>query len=513
MPLELVEKIVYFSIRVRTFKRALRLRLVNRQFRNLVEDDMFRTRLLDEYVGIMRAEIRLAPASGSYRPPGRDSAWLAFLKRYLAYRVFSQPNLDPQCPESLIHRAAACLSQMLDDNSEEVMLGYIATLCQVGFWEHCCCFNRYSYHDRGSDFIDDSNNYIDSTPNTAACYDGDGPLKRILLDAAIYLGHVELAKKVYTMEPIDGYYFDPDDAGLTDAVIISEDRVRLAVAHGGLDMFRLVNQIELGIETTNQYREICEQHTLMEYILGASENSGSATLIHFLLDIGMPWDAFKVSSWSNSLFPPAMMYAPLPEIFKRLAAMEGPETNALNARSVRLCCRSEGMIVRLNHSAAANNLVMVRYLLDQGGARYLNNTHTCSTRNESEPLKKSTGFWEQWLLNPLVRAVEVGNAEMVALMLAHGADPNHHTVGTPLMAAGENSDMFELLMVNGAVITTPDTGGRAMALVKAEGLETMRDLLMSQGVEPGTVWHYVPLEEEFVLGSQYSEIAAGYGAP
>jgi hypothetical protein len=29
MPLELVEKIVYFSIRVRTFKRALRLRLIN----------------------------------------------------------------------------------------------------------------------------------------------------------------------------------------------------------------------------------------------------------------------------------------------------------------------------------------------------------------------------------------------------------------------------------------------------------------------------------------------------
>jgi hypothetical protein len=29
MPLELVEKIVCFSIRVRTFKRALRLRLIN----------------------------------------------------------------------------------------------------------------------------------------------------------------------------------------------------------------------------------------------------------------------------------------------------------------------------------------------------------------------------------------------------------------------------------------------------------------------------------------------------
>jgi hypothetical protein len=117
----------------------------------------------------------------------------------------------------------------------------------------------------------------------------------------------------------------------------------------------------------------------MEQILEASENGCGATLIHFVLDVGIPWDASAVSSWSNSIFPRAMMHAPLPEIFKRLAAMEGPETNALNARSVRLCCRSDGIIVRLNHSAAANNLVMVRYLLEQGGGLYLNNTHTHTT--------------------------------------------------------------------------------------------------------------------------------------
>lgn len=51
-----------------------------------------------------------------------------------------------------------------------------------------------------------------------------------------------------------------------------------------------------------------------------------------------------------------------------------------------------------------------------------------------------------------------------------------------------------------------------MALVKAEGLETMQDLLASQGVEPGTIWHHVQSQEEFVLGLQYFEIAAVYGA-
>lgn len=456
---------------------------------------MFLTRLLDEHVRSMRVKISLAPDSAPPRPGSRDSAWLSFLKRYLAYRVYSQPNLDSDCPECLVHRAAACLGQMLDDSSEGAMLGYVNTLCQVGFWEHCCCLDRCSYRGPGLECVEDSCNYIDSTPSTYASYDGDGPLKRILLDAAIYLGNIELAKKVYTMEPMDGYYFDPKDAATwTYAGIISEDRVKLAVAHGGLDMFRLVNQMELGIETISQYRDTYHEETLMEYIFKASQNRSDAALINFLLDLGTSWDALKVSSWSNCIFPRAMMYAPFPEIFKRLAVMAGPDTNALNARSIRLCCRSDGMTVRLNHSAAANNLIMVRYLLDQGGAPYLNNTHTHNTdaplSHESEPLKRPTGFWQQWLLNPLVRAVEVGNAEMVALMLAHGADPNHNTVGTPLMAAvrrnnlgiarllidrgadvnlgspppvvlainGENSDMFELLRVNGAIITARHWG-------------------------------------------------------
>lgn len=49
-------------------------------------------------------------------------------------------------------------------------------------------------------------------------------------------------------------------------------------------------------------------------------------------------------------------------------------------------------------------------------------------------------------------------------------------------------------------------------MAKAEGLETMRDLLVSQGIEPDTVWHHVKSEEEFVLESKSFEIAAAYGA-
>lgn len=508
---------------------------------------MFRTRLLDKYLRIVQAEISFAPASGPYRPGGRDSAWLAFLKRYLAYRVFSQPNLDPQCPESLVHRAAACLGNMLDDYSNDAILRHITTLCQVGFWEHYCCFKRY--HDEDLNFVDDSCNYIDSTSNSSACYDGDGPLKQILLDTAIYVGNVELAKKVYTMEPKNGYYFDPkDNHTWTNAELINEDRLRLAVAHGGQDIFQLINLIELGIETVDQYRQIYHDENLMQHILEASGNSCDTNLIHFLLELGIPWDISKVCYWSRYPFPKAIMCAPLPDIFGRLAALLGPETNALNVPSLRLCCRRDGMIARLNHHAAANNLVMVQYLLDQGAAPYLNNTHTHNTQtlslHESEPSKKRMGFWQQRLLNPLARAVEVGNTEIVMLMLAEGADPNYNTVATPLMAAvrrnnlgiaclliehganvnlgspppvvlaikGESLDMFQLLIVNGAVITTADTGGRAMAVAKTEGLKTMQDLLMNQGIQLDAVWHHVQSEEEFVLGLQSFEIDAIYGA-
>jgi len=513
---------------------------------------MFRTRFLDQSVRSIRAEGPfLTRQTDQHRAGGQDSAWLAFLKTYFAHRIYTQPNLHPRCPEYLIHRAADWLGEILNDNSEKARLHYVKTLCQVGFWENCCCFERL-LEQPCCQFIDDCANYIDSTLNASAKYDEEAPLKQILLDAAIYLGDVNLAKKVYTLKPVEDYQYNVEASHAyayahNDAAECSGDRSWLSVVHGGLEMFKLVNRIELGIETDDQYPDFFDRGILMEYIVATSRSNSSSSRINFLIDVGAPWDAKPNSAWMMFDFAYALVHAPSPNIFERLAAILGPETNALTAKSVKLCCRKDSMIFHLDRSAAANNLVMVKYLLDHGGAPYLNNAHTeCELRyQQSAPARsdRPTGYWRQWLLNPLIRAVEVGNAEMVKLMLANGADPNYNQFNTPLIAAvrlhnigiarllidhgadvnlgpippvvlavqGENLHMFKFLWGNGAIINTPETGGKAMGIINNEGLDSMRGLLIDKGVEIDAMWNHVQSEEEFVLELRYSEISAVYG--
>ncbi|EPE28645.1 Ankyrin repeat-containing protein [Glarea lozoyensis ATCC 20868] len=544
LPLELLEEIIHFSIRVRSLKGALRLRLVNRHFRTLIEENMFRTRFLDESVHAMREKGNPFRYSNPQRPVGRDSAWLTFLKRYLSHRIYTQPNLHPLCPEHLIHRAADWLGKTLNDKSDTARRYYIDTLCQVGFWEYCCCYERLLPQYPPCLSVDDSSNYIDSTPNYSALSDGDAALKRLLLEAAIYLGDIDLARKFYQLKPWEGYHsgLETSHAHIDTAAAQSGmDRNRLALVHGGVEMFKLVNKVEFGIETKDQYVGIYDPAVFMEYVVRASRDHASTDRINFLLDLGAPWDDDPTSYWMKFEYPHALIQAPTPEIYERLIAILSPEKKALSFYRVKLCCRKDSMILQLDRSAGVNNLVMVKYHIDHGGAPYLNNIHTdCQERSARSNTPR--GYWQQWRLHPLVRAVEVGNLDMVRLMLDHGADPNHNPFNTPLMAAvrhrhlgiarlliehgadvnlgstppvvlavqREDVEMLQLLWGNGAVIDRPEIGGRAMAVVVEEGLDSMRDLLVDRGVERDGIWNHVQSEEEFVLELRYREVYDAY---
>jgi hypothetical protein len=63
----------------------------------------------------------------------------------------------------------------------------------------------------------------------------------------------------------------------------------------------------------------------------------------------------------------------------------------------------------------------------------------------------------------------------------------------------------------GAVIDTPETGGKAMGIVEKEGLDSMRDLLIDKGVKTDFIWNHVQTEEEFVLTLRYMKIHSVYG--
>jgi hypothetical protein len=182
-------------------------------------------------------------------------------------------------------------------------------------------------------YVDDFFNSINLTPDTSANYDGDGPLKQILLEAATYLGDVDLAKKVYALEQKEGYQHDLETshpnarAHNGPSVLLEKDRTRLSLIHGGLEMFKLVNQIELGIETDEQYRDFFGPDMFMEYIVVASSRKRSNTsLINFLIDLGTPWDANPISFWMQFYYLPfTLLHAPSPEVFQRLNAILGPE--------------------------------------------------------------------------------------------------------------------------------------------------------------------------------------------
>jgi hypothetical protein len=509
---------------------------------------MFRTRFLDESVRSIRAEGALFGEANPQRPDSRDSAWLPFLKRYLSHRIYTQPNLHPLCPEHLIHRAADWLGRTLNDASDTARQYYIDTLCQVGFWEDCCCYESLLQQHPPCLSVDDSSNYIDSTPNYSAVSDRDAALKHILIGTAIFFGDMDLTRKVYQLPPRDGYHdgletshADADNAAAQSA----EDRLRLALVHGGIEMFKLVNEVELGIETNNQYADIYDPGVFMGYVIRASRNRPSTDGIKFLLDLGAPWDDDPNSYWMKYEYPYALIQAPTPEIYERLIAILSPEKKALTYYHVKLCCRKDNMILQLDRSAGLNNLVMVKYHLDHGGALYLNNIHTeCQERYGGKAARSNRprGYWQQWRLHPLVRAVEVGNVDMVRLMLEHGADPNYNPFNTPLMAAvrrrhlhiarlliehgadvnlgstppvvlavqREDLRMLQLLLGIGAAINTPENGGRAKAVVVQEGLDSMRDLLIDKGVERDEIWNHVQSEEEFVLGLRYEEISEVY---
>ncbi|KAJ8126244.1 hypothetical protein O1611_g7394 [Lasiodiplodia mahajangana] len=84
LPLELLDQIFSDAVDGRTFKRVMRLRLVNRQFRCLADEAIFSSRMLDD--------IAFDPEMNWNNPEHHDSPWTLYLRTYLGRRIYQERN-------------------------------------------------------------------------------------------------------------------------------------------------------------------------------------------------------------------------------------------------------------------------------------------------------------------------------------------------------------------------------------------------------------------------------------
>ncbi|KAH8886797.1 ankyrin [Thozetella sp. PMI_491] len=84
---------------------------------------------------------------------------------------------------------------------------------------------------------------------------------------------------------------------------------------------------------------------------------------------------------------------------------------------------------------------------------------------------------------PLMAAVSRCNVPIAKMLLDHGADVNEGFPAPIVIAVTrEHVDMFRFLRDRGATLDTPETGTWAMALAQEWQLDSMREILLREGV-------------------------------
>ncbi|KAI1363174.1 ankyrin [Xylaria arbuscula] len=142
-------------------------------------------------------------------------------------------------------------------------------------------------------------------------------------------------------------------------------------------------------------------------------------------------------------------------------------------------------------SAEDGNIEMVSFLLKKGISRApIRVTPRDRAVSNVAILRMLLGcdsdpiFQQSFMRSALTTAVSRGRISMVKVLLDHGANLNH-SFPSPIALAifKENLDMFQLLRYNGARLDTSETGGVAMKLAEIDGLSSMQDVLVREGVK------------------------------
>ncbi|TGJ86330.1 hypothetical protein E0Z10_g2413 [Xylaria hypoxylon] len=491
LPLELLDQIFSDAVEDRTFKRVMRLRLVNSQFRCLTDEAIFSSRMLDD--------VAFDPEKSLNCAEQHDSPWILYLRTYMGRRIYQERN------EKTMRGQYRQVAEYLWVAGSKVFPGLT--------------FDDCIYDLSGVTFFINSSLETSALLKSTSCKDSfsQPQLATLFLNAVVYMGLEPFAKALISEDPND-YWQCPTVAASTKPSF--RRLIEMASFRGHLGLVEHLVQVEKKMtHKTWSYMSASTASSILRY----ASVGGHVAVMEYALDNSNLFNEHLTSTTRRNLGT-ALSYTNSPDVYRRLAAIleQGIDPFETTTR--------DDVYSRLDLAARQGNTEMVRYLLRQDLCLNQPGAHT-----NSEPLPHKQGcdsLKTRSHFRPLISAIESGNVETVEQLLWHGADPNWFpSTRTALMAAvhkgdlaivrtlveygaridvgtpapivvavqQENEDIFTYLESNGA-LREPEVGPWAMAYAKVFGLDTMVELLKKRGFNTDDVLHHTPSYEEEEYG-------------
>ncbi|KAI0185851.1 ankyrin repeat-containing domain protein [Xylaria flabelliformis] len=434
LPTELAQLAFDHIVMSRWCKRAMRIRIVNRQFKAYVDDSIFRLGLLRN---LSISTIQTIDRNLYDRFVHQAS--LSYICSYISYRVLRDHSTTSLLGR--VRQAAKTLCENDGNTETEAIMACANFLIPLALENEV--FDRL-LEERETDGSDNSDD----------------------LKADIYVAAIYLSKKSYVERLIaDGIKFCELPGRLGVCSTIFGDDLSAAAMRGNLDM------IELLLSYTSEYHQtgVLSFSEQWGIIWGASRYGHEAAFDFALDKRTIIYSDISIEA-DIRMLKEIIRVIPIPKNFERAARIIGPFDGSWSTSW-------------LQRSARRGHVQMVRYFLDKGvKPNHITLVLAIGAGNETIVRMLLDAGADPNLPGPMYtalgNAVWKGSESIVKLLLSHSVDINE---GSPppiaIAVLKENMEMFRLLRDNGARLDTPETGRNLLKSVKEKGLSSMVDVL------------------------------------
>ncbi|KAH8649229.1 ankyrin repeat-containing domain protein [Xylariales sp. PMI_506] len=459
LPAELQHLIFDEIVLSREIPRVMRIRLVNREFKNHIDAAFFRMRLFERLVD----DALLAQKLGRHQAKLQQRQ-LTYLHTYLTYEVMRATSASSTLGR--VRRAAQALCGHDGDAGSEAIMSHVIALVRLlmGVLDLRAILAESTVQPQEID------------------------LQADITVAAVYLGYKSYVKGLIA----EGAQFccSTESRGVKSSIF--GNAFEAAAMQGNLDIIKLL------LSTVTEFRDTGILPSSYQHdILRAVSVYGYRDMFEFAMEarekqIDPPTSEAEPLGYTDDLVLESVLKGRvLPDHYEKVAQLLGPSHHRFNHRL------HGAPSSWLNISVYHGNEGMVRYFLEQGASP--NNADAPLRHQRYKPLLRAVrqsndrilkilldaGADPNWGTSALMEAAWKRNVTVARLLINHGGDVN---LGSPppivVAIYKEDLEMFRLLREHGARLDTPETGGWTMAVARAQGFSSMVDLLISQLLSP-----------------------------